>query len=103
MTSTVSQKVRKELAKRGIETSGVRTAGLVELVAQVWHVQPVPRQQIQGYLGCWLDSLKPKKRNVAGPRYRPPFRPLKYKPHLRQDEMDALPKRISMPWDGTNV
>lgn len=33
----------------------------------------------------------------------PKFQPLKPRPHLRQDEIDAQPVLKSMPWDGKGV
>lgn len=40
---------------------------------------------------------------LAGRRYTPPFREYRPTPHLRQAEIDAAPRQISMPWDGTGV
>lgn len=41
-------------------------------------------------------ARKPEKGKVAGPRWTPPFREYRPPRHPRQDELDALPKRISM-------
>lgn len=77
----------------------------VEFIARETGFELRPGEDALDYLNRFNAlSVKPVTNpRVAGPRYTPKFRPYVPPVHPRQAEIDAAPRQISMPWDGTGV
>lgn len=101
---------RRPLGRRNEMTLRDVAALLADALGEPVPVLPVRGRAAREWIAAAMSRLREcefvrdvapdEPRSVAGPPYRPPFRPLKVHSHLRQAELDALPKRISMGWDG---
>lgn len=106
-TKAIRDRTIERLAQLGITPDSTRLKCLVRAVAEARKDEHAPRSlnaEVQaGYLDRWLKEDARERGLLVGPQYRPPFRKYRPKRHLREAEIDAQPKRISMPWDGTGA
>ena len=98
--------LRRQVERRLVELdkatmfSGAMSRGRVMAALLAAGYAPVPGESDDALYRRFLAGTE---RHRAAPRQLGKFTPLVTKPHPRQAELDALPRLISMPWDGKGV